>query len=69
MFHISGQPDNCRSLSPVPPSPPNAEEEHHVFVPEPQLEGTFLPLRVPPWRVVKATTAAATDSGSGLCLQ
>lgn len=45
MFHISGQPDNCRSLSPVPPSPPNAEEERRVFVPEPQLEGTFLPLR------------------------
>lgn len=45
MFHVGGQPDNCRFLSRAPPSPSTAEEERHVFVPEPQLEGTFLPLR------------------------
>lgn len=45
MFHVGGQPDSCHFLSRVPPSPSTAEEGRHVFVPEPQLEGTFLPLR------------------------
>ena len=42
MFHIGGQPDDCRFLSPVPPSPPTTEEERHAFIPTPQLEGKFL---------------------------
>ena len=45
MFHVGGQPDNCRFLSRVPPSPSVAEGERHVFIPTPQLEGEFLFLR------------------------
>ena len=59
MFRVGGHPDNCHFLSRVPPSPSIAEEERHVFIPTPQLEGEFLPLR--------KCTALACGEGHGRC--
>ena len=56
MFHVGGQPDNCRFFSRVPPSPSIAEEERHVFTPIPQPARKFLTL---------GRTCTALECGEG----